>query len=184
VPSSAPSDRSRPAPAGVVLRGAVLEDGPAVAAVHRAALRSRLPWLPELHTPDEDRAFFTGCLQRLDAWVAERDGEVVGFAAVDHDAAMLDHLYLRPSEYRRGTGSALLDRARRAHDGPLRLWCFQRNAEALAFYAAHGARELERTDGRGNEEREPDVRLELPPWDGGREEVPVRGPSGQPDSDA
>ena len=42
---------------------------------------------------------------------------------------------------------------------PLRLWVFQKNTAALAFYRARGFREVERTDGSRNEEREPDVLL-------------------------
>jgi hypothetical protein len=42
----------------------------------------------------------------------------------------------------------------------LRLWAFQRNVQALRFYAARGFRVIERTDGSRNEEREPDALLE------------------------
>ena len=43
---------------------------------------------------------------------------------------------------------------------PLRLWVFQRNTDAIAFYRTCGFREIERTDGSRNEEREPDVLME------------------------
>ena len=44
--------------------------------------------------------------------------------------------------------------------GPgLRLWVFERNDRARSFYAHHGFTEVERTDGSGNEEKEPDVLL-------------------------
>jgi hypothetical protein len=42
----------------------------------------------------------------------------------------------------------------------VRLWTFQKNAAAIRFYLAHGFREVERTDGSRNEEREPDILLE------------------------
>ena len=74
----------------------------------------------------------------------------------------LDHLYVDPAARGQGTGSALLAEARGRIAGDLQLWAFARNLPALAFYAHNGAIELERTDGRGNEEREPDVRLLLP----------------------
>jgi hypothetical protein len=45
------------------------------------------------------------------------------------------------------------------HPAGLELWVFQRNDAAREFYARHGFIELRRTDGSGNEEREPDVRL-------------------------
>ena len=43
---------------------------------------------------------------------------------------------------------------------PLRLWVFQKNAAAISFYQARGFREIERTDGSRNEEREPDLLME------------------------
>jgi len=39
----------------------------------------------------------------------------------------------------------------------LRLWVFQRNERARAFYAKNGFLELELTDGDANEEKMPDV---------------------------
>jgi hypothetical protein len=39
---------------------------------------------------------------------------------------------------------------------------FERNSGARAFYARHGFTEVTRTDGSGNEEREPDVLLTWP----------------------
>jgi hypothetical protein len=42
----------------------------------------------------------------------------------------------------------------------VRLWTFQRNTRSRLFYALQGFREVRRTDGQGNEEREPDVLLE------------------------
>ena len=44
----------------------------------------------------------------------------------------------------------------------LQLWTFQVNDRARAFYARHGFREVELTDGATNEEHEPDVRLLRP----------------------
>jgi GNAT superfamily N-acetyltransferase len=121
-----------------------------------------MPWLPVLHTPDEDLAYLSGVLERQPAWVAETGGQVVGFAVLDADEGVLDHLYLDPGAQRRGIGSALLATARAAYDGPLELWVFTDNAGARAFYAAHGGVELYATDGSANEERTPDVRMRLP----------------------
>ena len=71
----------------------------------------------------------------------------------------MDHLYVRPERQAQGIGTALLAQAMAAHS-PLRLWAFQRNAQALRFYAARGFRVIEHTDGSRNEEREPDALLE------------------------
>ena len=53
-----------------------------------------------------------------------------------------------------------MELAQRESGGALQLWTFQVNVRARAFYRHHGFREVELTDGRANEEREPDVRLE------------------------
>jgi ribosomal protein S18 acetylase RimI-like enzyme len=45
----------------------------------------------------------------------------------------------------------------------LQLWTFQVNTPACRFYERHGFVEAGRTDGSGNEEREPDVRYS---WSG------------------
>ena len=88
---------------------------------------------------------------------------VGGEAAIDGFCAWrsgwVDHLYIRPACHSQGLGTALLSRAMAAHS-PLRLWAFQRNAQALRFYAARGFRVIQRTDGSRNEEREPDALLE------------------------
>jgi len=127
-----------------------------------------MPWLPDLHTPEEDRAYARAALARQRAHLLVRlsahGGEeaVVGIAAVEADEDLLAHLYLHPTILRQGLGSELLDVARAEHGRPLFLWCFADNHAGLAFYAAQGAEEVLRTDGRGNEEGLPDVRLRLP----------------------
>ena len=45
------------------------------------------------------------------------------------------------------------------------LWVFESNTGARAFYARHGLVELERTDGSGNEEKAPDVKMAWPGHD-------------------
>jgi GNAT superfamily N-acetyltransferase len=149
--------------ADLVIRPATGDDVPRVTEVFQAARAAAMPWLPVLHTPEEDLAFFGRNVAERDCSVAVLDDVVIGFAVV-HDGD-LDHLYLDPGLRRRGHGSALLAHVRAQHEGPLGLWAFTDNVAARAFYAACGAVELFETDGSGNEEKTPDVRLELPAWD-------------------
>jgi putative acetyltransferase len=143
-----------------VLRGAEEEDAPSMAVVHRASMREAMPYLPELHTPDEDRSFFEREVRTSAGWVTVDGGMVRGFALVRD--GWLNHLYVDVGWQGVGMGSALLDEAV-AHVGTgMRLWAFQRNVRARAFYAARGFREVEVTDGSGNEEKEPDVLLRWP----------------------
>lgn len=44
--------------------------------------------------------------------------------------------------------------------GPVRLWTFQANTLARAVYLREGFREVRRTDGRGSDEKLPDVLME------------------------
>ena len=112
-------------------------------------------WLPKLHTPEEDLWFLGQLYTRGSLRVAGRPA--VGFLA--RSGAEVDALYLEPEARRKGNGRALMVEAMTAEDH-LTLWTFAANFEARAFYAALGFAETGRTDGRENDERLPDIRLE------------------------
>jgi len=130
-----------------------------VAAVFGAA-RAAMTYLPALHTPDEDVVFFSGVVGRAEVEVALVDDRIVGFSAVA--GGWLDHLYVEPAHQRQGIGSTLLDRVQAAHPDGVTLWVFEPNAGAQALYGAAGFIELERTDGRGNDEGVPDIKMFWP----------------------
>jgi GNAT superfamily N-acetyltransferase len=139
----------------LTIRKLHLADIPAAALVHRIAFDERLPWIAGLHTPDEDRDFwsvhvFRDCV----VWGAEEEGALVGVIAFRED--WIDQLYVLPRAQGRGVGNRLLDVAKSAFP-QLSLWTFQRNASARRFYEAHGFVAVDQTDGAANEEREPDV---------------------------
>ena len=120
-------------------------------------MREAMPWLPDLHTPDEDRAWIADrVLRRQTVWVAEAAGQVVGVASLDADD-MLTQLYILPGHQGAGIGSALLETAKAARPGGLRLYAFQRNTRARAFYERRGFVAVAFGDGTDNEEGEPDV---------------------------
>jgi GNAT superfamily N-acetyltransferase len=145
--------------ATVTLRPATTDDATAIATLFLASRREALPYLPEVHTDAETFAWMEQVvLARGDVWVAEFDGRIVGFMAVNGDH--LDHLYLLPGYQRRGIGDRLLAKAKELSPDRLELWAFQRNAPARAFYEARGFVAVEFGDGSGNEERTPDVRYE------------------------
>ena len=134
---------------------ATAEDAPAIAALHRRVLCACLPYLPDLHTPEEDLGFFRDRVLVSDVvWVAEADA-LVGYAAAA--PGWLNHLYVDPAHHSAGVGSALLEAALPAAGAPVRLWAFQRNTQARRFYERHGFTLERLTDGSGNEEREPDA---------------------------
>jgi ribosomal protein S18 acetylase RimI-like enzyme len=148
-------------------RRAEVDDGAAVAAVFGAA-RSEMAYLPALHTPDEDRAFFTDRVVGSgshDVTVAMAEtspgSEMVGFCAVH--AGWIEHLYVTPAWQGSGIGSALIARAMSENPGGLSLWVFEQNERAAALYTRVGFVVVERTDGLGNEEHVPDLRMQ---WGG------------------
>lgn len=69
----------------------------------------------------------------------------------------IDQLSVLPDAQGRGAGTELLDVAKRAFDR-LQLWTFQGNVRARRFYEARGFVLAEETDGKRNEEKEPDAR--------------------------
>jgi len=143
-------------PAITYRRAAEPDDAARIARLFRAVREACLPYLPRLHTPEEDLGYFSGhVLTSSTVWIAEADGQIAGFAAFG--AGSLDHLYVDPQFHRCGIGTALLDIARSAEDR-LELWVFARNQAARRFYERHGFRLVEETDGSGNEEGEPDAR--------------------------
>jgi ribosomal protein S18 acetylase RimI-like enzyme len=143
------------------------EDAGALAAIFTAARHEAMPWLPRLHSAAEDRDFIGGrVMAECEVLVVRREGRPAGFLALSGD--LVEHLYVSPGAQRAGIGSALLDAAKRASPDGLRLWVFQRNQGAVAFYERHGFSEVERTDGSANEEREPDALLAWRPDDARR----------------
>ena len=141
----------------MVVRRARADESDAVAALFRLSKETAMPYLPNLHAPEEDRAFFRNrVFADCDVWVAERGGEIIGTCAFRE--GWVDHLYVHPDHLRTGVGAALLRKAMDAHD-QLQLWAFRRNENALQFYESQGFRLVTTTDGRGNEEREPDALL-------------------------
>jgi chorismate mutase len=92
-----------------------------------------------------------------ETWVAERDGEVVGYLVLDPE--WLDSLYVRPDLTGHGIGSVLLDLAKGLRPDGFGLWVFETNVRAQQFYRRHGLFVVRRTDGSDNEERSPDLEM-------------------------
>lgn len=150
---------------GPIVRRARAGESDAVAALFRLSKEAALPYLPHLHTPEEDRTFFRErVFESCEVWVAERDGVLAGFIA--YREGWIDQLYVHPAHHRTGIGAALLRKAMSGAES-LQLWTFQRNESARAFYEAHGFTCLKTTDGSNNEEREPDA---LYSWAAAKEE--------------
>lgn len=142
-----------------VLRPATSSDAPEIAEVFLTSRADALPYLPKVHADEETRRWIPEIvMRRSEVWVAELEGKIVGFLSVAGDH--LDHLYVRPGYYRQGIGDRLLAQAKAMSPRRLRLFTFQRNERARAFYEARGFVPIDLSDGSRNEEREPDILYE------------------------
>ncbi|WP_151082665.1 GNAT family N-acetyltransferase [Nocardioides cynanchi] len=144
----------------ITVRLATVDDATAVADLYTAARVHAVPRMPPaLHTNAEDRAYVARRMSESDVtfWVAEQDGEIVGYAQCT--PTFLDALYVLPERTGEGIGSLLLDVVDATHPDGYELWVFETNTGARSLYQRRGLVEVERTDGAGNEEKAPDIRM-------------------------
>ncbi len=114
------------------------------------------PWMPKLHNSDQDTRFLTRLIRENDVIALRNWRGPQGFLA--RDGEEVHALYLARSVRGKRWGKRLLDHAK-ARSDRLALWTFQANSGARRFYAREGFRETKLTDGAGNDEKLPDVRL-------------------------
>jgi GNAT superfamily N-acetyltransferase len=114
-----------------------------------------LPFVPHLHTPEEDAWWFAERLFATnEVWLAEAEGAPVGYIAFR--PGFIEHLFVDPARQGAGLGPQLLAKAKAAF-AELSLWTFQQNLRARAFYEKHGFDIVVETDGADNDEQLPDV---------------------------
>jgi len=140
----------------MLIRKACAADARAVADIYLAARETALPSVKWAHDGPQVLSWIAEALiPAVGVHVAEENDTLMGFTALQND--WVAQLYIHPDHWRRGIGSALIDFAKSLHPEGLRLWCFQYNKPAMAFYEGHGFQAIEFTDGHGNEEHEPDI---------------------------
>ena len=89
------------------------------------------------HTLADARAFFRNkLLPACDVWVATRSGVLLGMLAFE--PPWIRHFAIFAEHQRQGVGTALLEKARERSPAEVRLFTFQRNVPARAFYEKHG----------------------------------------------
>jgi ribosomal protein S18 acetylase RimI-like enzyme len=106
-----------------------------------AAKKHAYSYLPleQARTLEEDAAFFTqNICSRCELWIAERDGQVQGFLALD--GSYIDRIYVSPEVQQTGIGSALIHHAKKLSPSGLELHTHQKNLAACRFYQKHGFR--------------------------------------------
>jgi chorismate mutase/GNAT superfamily N-acetyltransferase len=154
--------------ADLTLRPASADDADVLAELFWDARQASYPAMPyTVHPMPEVRHWFRevlGLVPRTlpmpaerETWVAERDGDVVGYLVLDPQ--WLDSLYVRPDLTGQGIGTTLLDLAKGLRPDGFGLWVFESNVRAQDFYRRHGLIVVRRTDGSDNEERSPDLEM-------------------------
>ena len=142
---------------GVVIRRATAADASATADVYLRSFAAALPTVVRPRSDDEVRAYIRDVVvPARETWVADAEGRVVGLMVLAE--GLLSQPYLDPDWRGRGIGDRFVALAKERSPQGLSLWTFLVNKPAHRFYERHGFVEAERTDGSGNEEREPDVR--------------------------
>lgn len=101
--------RGRTLTRSVSIRSVGPQDVPGIARIHACAHRVAMPWLPKLHTREDDlRNFGEAVLASEKVCVADRTGELAGFTAFTPE--WIDHLYVDPNHLGQSPGSPLLCR--------------------------------------------------------------------------
>jgi ribosomal protein S18 acetylase RimI-like enzyme len=142
-------------------------DAAVIARIHMTSRLAAMPYLPPQRRSHEQvtRWIRDVPLRQCRTWVAVRDAEIMGYAALDGD--VLEHLYLRPDARRQGIGTLLLDEVRRHSPDGVSLHVFQQNTEARAFYQRHGFTIVDSSDGDRNMENLSDMTLRWTPHSAG-----------------
>ena len=144
----------------VTVRLATTDDATAVADLYSETRRGAIPQMPpSVHTDEEHRGYYARQLAEdaITTWLAESGGEALGFAMCTQ--TFLEGLYVRADLTGQGIGSLLLDVVEATHPDGYELWVFESNTGARRLYERRGLVVLERTDGAGNEEKAPDLRM-------------------------
>jgi ribosomal protein S18 acetylase RimI-like enzyme len=151
------------------VRAAAPGDAGAVAELYLRSRKELVSFAPLAHSDEDVRDWIARRLIPAGrTTVALVEGTVVGFMSVSpaRDGSWITHLYLHPGWIGRGIGTRLLELAMTGLPSPIRLYTFQENQRARAFYERRGFNAVKFSDGSGNEEKCPDVLYEWRPADG------------------
>ena len=137
----------------IATRPAVAADVPDLAAITRAAYQHYVPRMGREPAPMS--ADYAAAVRDGQAWVATRDGRVVGHVVLvpEPDHLLLQNLAVSPAAQGQGVGTILLtlaeDEARRRGLGEIRLYTNEAMTENLAYYPRRGYTETHRATQAG-----------------------------------
>ena len=142
----------------LTIRRAARDDAQEVGEVWLRSFASAYAF-PAAHSDDDIRRWIRDeLIPNHETWLAEDDRGILGL--LTREPGWVDQLYIDPVAQGEGIGRQMLELAMTLEpSGELQLWTFQANDRARPFYARNGFVEVELTEGGGNEEGQPDVRL-------------------------
>jgi GNAT superfamily N-acetyltransferase len=129
----------------------------------RTSKRDAFPYVPvqQHYTLAEDTTYFREIVAvECVVWLAEVAGRLAGLLAIKDD--YIDQLFVAVGRQRQGVGTALLQQAREQSPHGLRLYTFQKNSPARAFYEKHGFKAVHFGHSPAPE-NEPDVEYQWQP---------------------
>jgi GNAT superfamily N-acetyltransferase len=161
-PDSSDGIRSAGAP---LIRKASAADLPACAAIINAYIDDT-PWLPRTISREALEALFVpGLLDQRTLFVADQDGEILGYASLDPAKGFLPALYLKPEARGTGLGKTLLGAVKAARPQGFELTVFEPNTGARRFYQREGLIEIPESRVENTEEGVPTLLMR---WRGDR----------------
>ncbi|QIK95251.1 GNAT family N-acetyltransferase [Sphingomonas sp. HDW15A] len=123
----------------MIIRAAKKEEHEALEEIQRRASLALEDYRTDLEANPDAIAIPEAQIERGDVIVAELDGRLAGFAALD--GSELDGLFVNPEHWRRGIGAALVDAAiHEARRRGLSLVTVVANPTARSFYEKCGFR--------------------------------------------
>lgn len=127
-------------------------EGADVPALEELAVAAYQRYVPRIGRPPAPMtADYLAAVAAVDTWVAEIDGEIVGFLVLDERDThlLLENVAVAPAAQGRGVGRELLrlaeSRAREGGFSEIRLYTNEAMTENLSYYQKHGYVETHRT---------------------------------------
>ena len=119
----------------VLTRGATLDDAADVVRIFHAA-RGEMRYLPHLHSKEDDTGLLSNLIRTGHVQIVEIEGGIPGFIVVND--GWLEHIYVEPEHQGRGIGTHMVRIAKAFSPTGLKLWVFEANLGAIAFYEREG----------------------------------------------